>query len=77
MVAVVGTEEGAKSAMKMKTDLKKPITGLACHPRGAILVHIHLVQLFRILAGCLTAAWQAIVICFLQLDQCKLTAKPS
>jgi len=39
---VVGTIEGVRAATKIKTDLKKPITELACHPRHPILVHISL-----------------------------------
>lgn len=35
---VVGTVEGVKSASKVKMDLKKPITELACHPRHPVLV---------------------------------------
>lgn len=35
---VVGTIEGVKTATKIKTDLKKPITELACHPRHPVLV---------------------------------------
>jgi type IV secretory pathway TrbD component len=37
--AVVGTVEGSKPVTKIRTDLKKPITDLACHPRGPYLVH--------------------------------------
>eukprot|EP00249_Psilotum_nudum_P034386 c53380_g1_i1 orf=3-1235(-) len=36
-VNVVGTVEGARAATKIKTDLKKPITFLACHPRSPLL----------------------------------------
>ncbi|XP_024518338.1 uncharacterized protein LOC9639327 [Selaginella moellendorffii] len=36
-VNVVGTIEGAKPATIIKTDLKKPVTGLACHPRSPLL----------------------------------------
>ncbi|KAL0350635.1 UNVERIFIED_CONTAM: hypothetical protein Sradi_4212700 [Sesamum radiatum] len=32
-VTVVGTVEGGKAPTKIKTDLKKPIVNLACHPR--------------------------------------------
>ena len=35
---VVGTIEGVKAATKIKTDLRKPITELACHPRHPVLV---------------------------------------
>jgi hypothetical protein len=35
---VVGTIEGVKAASKIKTDLRKPITELACHPRHPVLV---------------------------------------
>ncbi|KAL2621606.1 hypothetical protein R1flu_001811 [Riccia fluitans] len=36
-VNVVGTIEGVRAATKIKTDLKKPITDLACHPRSPLL----------------------------------------
>ncbi|XP_024515952.1 uncharacterized protein LOC9649415 [Selaginella moellendorffii] len=36
-VNVVGTIEGAKPATIIKTDLEKPVTGLACHPRSPLL----------------------------------------
>ncbi|KAJ7550942.1 hypothetical protein O6H91_07G125900 [Diphasiastrum complanatum] len=36
-VNVVGTVEGARAATKIKTDLKKPISELACHPRSPLL----------------------------------------
>lgn len=36
-VTVVGTVEGGKAPTKIKTDLKKPIVNLACHPRLAVL----------------------------------------
>uniref|UniRef100_A0A453QAW6 Anaphase-promoting complex subunit 4 WD40 domain-containing protein n=1 Tax=Aegilops tauschii subsp. strangulata TaxID=200361 RepID=A0A453QAW6_AEGTS len=32
-VTVVGTVEGGRPPTKIKTDLKKPIVNLACHPR--------------------------------------------
>lgn len=35
---VVGTVEGGRSPTKIKTDLKKPIVNLACHPRLPVLV---------------------------------------
>lgn len=35
---VVGTVEGGKAPTKIKTDLKKPIVNLACHPRLPVLV---------------------------------------
>lgn len=38
VVIVVGTVEGVKTATKVKMDLKKPITQLACHPRHPVLV---------------------------------------
>lgn len=41
-VTVVGTLEGVKAATKVKMDLKKPITQLACHPRHPILVFLSL-----------------------------------
>lgn len=37
IVNVVGTVEGAKPVTKIRTDLKKPITDLACHPRSPLL----------------------------------------
>eukprot|EP00897_Mesotaenium_endlicherianum_P010465 jgi/Mesen1/9447/ME000626S08698 len=37
IVNVVGTVEGVRAATKIKTDVKKPITGLACHPRQPLL----------------------------------------
>lgn len=36
-VTVVGTVEGGRAPTKIKTDLKKPIVNLACHPRLAVL----------------------------------------
>nr|GEX53296.1 WD repeat-containing protein [Tanacetum cinerariifolium] len=33
----VGTVEGGRAPTKIKTDLKKPIVNLACHPRLAVL----------------------------------------
>lgn len=36
-VPVVGIKDGAKAALKLKTDYKKAVTQLACHPRAAIL----------------------------------------
>ncbi|OAE26773.1 hypothetical protein AXG93_1129s1220 [Marchantia polymorpha subsp. ruderalis] len=36
-VNVVGTIEGVRAATKIKADLKKPITDLACHPRSPLL----------------------------------------
>jgi len=35
---VVGTIEGGRPPTKIKTDLKKPIVNLACHPRLPVLV---------------------------------------
>lgn len=35
---VVGTVEGGRAPTKIKTDLKKPVVNLACHPRLAVLV---------------------------------------
>lgn len=37
---VVGTVEGGRSPTKIKTDLKKPIVNLACHPRLPVLVFV-------------------------------------
>ncbi|KAH7331173.1 hypothetical protein KP509_20G018600 [Ceratopteris richardii] len=37
IVNVVGTIEGTRGVTKIKTDLKKPITDLACHPRSPLL----------------------------------------
>ncbi|KAH1082248.1 hypothetical protein J1N35_022009 [Gossypium stocksii] len=42
-VTVVGTIEGGRAPTKIKTDLKKPIVNLACHPRLPVLVHFHYV----------------------------------
>lgn len=36
-VTVVGTIEGGRAPTKIKTDLKKPIVNLACHPRLPVL----------------------------------------
>ncbi|KAF6155820.1 hypothetical protein GIB67_039151 [Kingdonia uniflora] len=36
-VTVVGTVEGGRAPTKIKTDLKKPIINLACHPRLPVL----------------------------------------
>lgn len=36
-VTVVGTVEGGKPPTKIKTDLKKPVVNLACHPRLPVL----------------------------------------
>ncbi|XP_050363675.1 uncharacterized protein LOC126782463 [Argentina anserina] len=36
-VTVVGTVEGGRAPTKIKTDLKKPIVNLACHPRHPVL----------------------------------------
>ncbi|RAL46724.1 hypothetical protein DM860_005003 [Cuscuta australis] len=36
-VTVVGTVEGGKAPTKIKTDLKKPVVNLACHPRLPVL----------------------------------------
>ncbi|GLT76209.1 hypothetical protein SLA2020_478820 [Shorea laevis] len=36
-VTVVGTVEGGRAPAKIKTDLKKPIMNLACHPRLPVL----------------------------------------
>lgn len=38
MHEVVGTVEGGRAPTKIKTDLKKPIVNLACHPRHPVLV---------------------------------------
>lgn len=38
MNVVVGTVEGGRAPTKIKTDLKKPIVNLACHPRLPVLV---------------------------------------
>lgn len=35
---VVGTVEGGRAPTKIKTDLKKPVVNLACHPRLPVLV---------------------------------------
>ncbi|GLU19989.1 hypothetical protein SLE2022_362080 [Rubroshorea leprosula] len=36
-VTVVGTVEGGRAPTKIKTDLKKPVMNLACHPRHPVL----------------------------------------
>lgn len=36
-VTAVGTVEGGKVPTKIKTDLKKPVVNLACHPRSPLL----------------------------------------
>lgn len=36
-VTVVGTVEGGRTPTKIKTDLKKPVVNLACHPRLPVL----------------------------------------
>ncbi|XP_057444985.1 uncharacterized protein LOC130737246 [Lotus japonicus] len=36
-VTVVGTVEGGRAPTKIKTDLKKPIVNLACHPRLPVM----------------------------------------
>ncbi|XP_038719297.1 uncharacterized protein LOC120012104 [Tripterygium wilfordii] len=36
-VTVIGTVEGGRAPTKIKTDLKKPIVNLACHPRLPVL----------------------------------------
>ncbi|GLJ44307.1 hypothetical protein SUGI_0927300 [Cryptomeria japonica] len=36
-VTVVGTVEGGRPPTKIKTDLKKPVVNLACHPRSPLL----------------------------------------
>ncbi|XP_068636702.1 uncharacterized protein [Aristolochia californica] len=36
-VTVVGTIEGGRAPTKIKTDLKKPVVNLACHPRLPVL----------------------------------------
>ncbi|MBA0832488.1 hypothetical protein Goarm_016877, partial [Gossypium armourianum] len=40
-MSVTGTIEGGRAPTKIKTDLKKPIVNLACHPRLPVLVHFH------------------------------------
>ncbi|CAJ1942759.1 unnamed protein product [Sphenostylis stenocarpa] len=37
-VTVVGTVEGGKAPTKIKTDLRKPVVNLACHPRLPVLL---------------------------------------
>lgn len=38
LIIVVGTVEGGRPPTKIKTDLKKPIVNLACHPRLPVFV---------------------------------------
>ena len=47
LLLVVGTVEGGRPPTKIKTDLKKPIVNLACHPRLPVFVSttIHLLSL--------------------------------
>ncbi|MCO5598491.1 hypothetical protein L7F22_052588 [Adiantum nelumboides] len=47
VVNVVGTVEGTKGVTKIKTDLKKPITELACHPRSPLLYVAYLDGIVR------------------------------
>lgn len=42
---VVGTVEGGRAPTKIKTDVKKPVVNLACHPRLPALVNI-LLEIF-------------------------------
>lgn len=44
MHEVVGTVEGGRAPTKIKTDLKKPIVNLACHPRHPVLVYSCMVE---------------------------------
>ncbi|MBA0833905.1 hypothetical protein Goarm_006315, partial [Gossypium armourianum] len=39
-MSVTGTIEGGRPPTKIKTDLKKPVVNLACHPRLPVLVHL-------------------------------------
>ena len=43
---VVGTVDGGRQPTKIKTDLKKPIVNLACHPRLPVLVNSHILTCF-------------------------------
>ncbi|MBA0653580.1 hypothetical protein Goklo_020740 [Gossypium klotzschianum] len=45
MHEVVGTIEGGRAPTKIKTDLKKPIVNLACHPRLPVLLLMVLLDL--------------------------------
>lgn len=45
---VVGTVVGGKVPTKIKTDLKKPIVNLACHPRLPVLVRISTGMLLKL-----------------------------
>lgn len=47
IVNVVGTVEGAKPVTKIRTDLKKPITDLACHSRSPLLYVAYLDGIVR------------------------------
>ncbi|KAF8410020.1 hypothetical protein HHK36_002540 [Tetracentron sinense] len=46
-VTVVGTIEGGRAPTKIKTDLKKPIVNLACHPRLPVLYVAYVDGLIR------------------------------
>lgn len=48
---VVGTVEGGRAPTKIKTDLKKPIVNIACHPRLPVLV------CYSIQVLCLCGIW--------------------
>jgi len=50
-VTVVGTVEGGRPPTKIKTDLKKPIVNLACHPRLPVLVDNHIFTCLLLLIG--------------------------
>ncbi|KAE8695355.1 hypothetical protein F3Y22_tig00110718pilonHSYRG00077 [Hibiscus syriacus] len=64
-VTVVGTIEGGRAPTKIKTDLKKPIVNLACHPRlpvlllgaGAFAFHSMLEWIFVGDGRCTLLAW--------------------
>lgn len=44
LCVVVGTVEGGRAPTKIKTDLKKPIVNVACHPRLPVLVNAVLID---------------------------------
>ena len=54
MHEVVGTVEGGRAPTKIKTDLKRPIVNLACHPRLPVLVHFHFPGIGFILISVIT-----------------------
>lgn len=48
VAVVVGTVEGGRAPTKIKTDLKKPIVNIACHPRLPVLVWYDTSSMFNV-----------------------------